>query len=434
MAFQQGLSGLNASSKSIDVVSNNIANASTVGFKSGSARFADIYAASVNGASSNVQVGIGTFINSVFQSFTQGNPTITSNPLDMAINGNGFFRIQRADGSIAYTRNGQFDANKNGDVITSNGDYLSGFAVSSVINGTTLFEGTPSPIHIDTTPIQPSATQGAQGASVVANLDSRNVRPTLAFDPAADPIPVESYNSTTSMAVYDSLGNQHQLTYYFIRTDPATDRQWSVWASMDGDTPTSLTGDTLGGGGFYEPANPLEFTELGVITNPTAATFNFTRTAAELGNGAADLDFDVNLSKMTQFGEPFAVTALPQNGYGPGQLTGMNVTKDGIVQGTYSNGQTRSIAKLALANFASPNGLISLGNNLWAESSESGQPILGAPGTGVLGVVTSGQVEDSNVDLTAELVNLIIQQRNYQANAQSIRTQDQILQTLVNLR
>ncbi len=423
MAFQQGLSGLNTSSKAIDVVSNNIANASTVGFKAGNARFADIYAASVNGAASSIQVGIGGFIDSVFQTFTQGNPTITSNPLDMAINGNGFFRIQRNDGSIAYTRNGQFDADKNGNIITAAGDFLSGFAVSSTVNGTTLYEGVPSPIRVDTAPMDPRATQGSSGAAVVANLDSRQEPPLLPFDPTADPIPVESYNNTTSMTVYDSLGNPHQLSYYFVRNAPATDRQWTVWTGLDGAEPTELTAGA-----------PLEFTDLGLIADPAAAKFAFSRTAAELGNGAADLDFEIDLTKITQFGEPFAVTAIPQNGYGPGQLTGMTVTKDGIVQGTYSNGQTRNIAKLALANFASPNGLISLGANLWAESSESGQPILGAPGTGVLGVVTSGQVEESNVDLTAELVNLIIQQRNYQANAQSIRTQDQILQTLVNLR
>lgn len=439
MAFQQGLSGLNSSSRSIDVVSNNIANANTVGFKAGSAQFADIFASALGGAVSGIQVGIGATVNAVRQAFTQGNLAISNNPLDMAINGNGFFRLERNDGSIGYSRNGQFDVDRDGFIVNANGDKLTGFRVSSIIGGVSTFEGTPSLLQIDTANIPPQATAGGQGVVISANLDARDVNPTTrtppgpAFDPTANPIPVESYNSTTSLTVFDSLGNPHSMTYYFVRTDPATDLSWSVWAGLDGQTPISLTGDvaaTPPATGFV-PANPLQFNSSGQLPTGSTTSFAFNW---PVGNGADPLSFDVDLSNVTQFGDTFSVNRLTQNGFTTGQLTGLTVTRDGTIQGRYSNGQSRDIGRVALANFQSPNGLISLGNNLWAESPDSGQPIVGTPGSGVLGVVTAGSVEESNVDLTAELVNLIIQQRNYQANAQSIRTQDQILQTLVNLR
>ncbi len=430
MAFQQGLSGLASSSKAIDVTSNNIANSSTVGFKAASAQFADVFASALSGASTGLQIGIGGTVNAVRQAFTQGNLATSNNPLDLAINGNGFFRMERTDGSIAYTRNGQFDIDRNGFIVSPIGDRLSGFPVATQQGGVTIFAGQPSALRIDNSNIPPRATQGATGVTIAANLDSRDINPqfmdppgTSPFDPTADPIPVNSYNATTSLTVYDSLGNPFALTLYFVRnpgasaTDPQP-REWTVWASLDGDEPTNV--------------GELEFNSNGTIDDPTTGRLNFAR--AGLASGADDLDFDIDLSRVTQFGSAFAVTNLGQNGYTTGQITGLVTTRDGIVQGRYSNGETRDIGRIALANFTSPNGLISLGNNLWAESPESGQPIVGAPGTGVLGVLSSGTVEESNVDLTQELVNLIIQQRNYQANAQSIRAQDQILQTLVNLR
>jgi len=428
MAFQQGLSGLNTSSKALDVISNNVANASTVGFKAGNTVFADVYASALSGAVSNIQIGIGSSVIAVRQAFTQGNLATSANALDMAINGNGFFRMELNDGTIGYTRNGQFDVDKDGYIVDSLGDKLTGFEVLSTSSATSsVFAGVPSVLKIDTSNIAPNATQGVDGVTLYANLDSRDVNPTVdtppgpAFDPLADPIPADSYNSTTSLTVYDSLGNAHSLSLYYIRNDPATDNTWTVYGSLDGDTPTLLTG-------------ALEFDEYGAIVDPVASVLPFSRTAAELANGAADLSFSIDVSGSTQYGSPFGVNELSQNGYSTGQLAGITVTDDGIIQGRYSNGQSRDIGRLALANFASPNGLISLGNNLWAESPASGQPIVGAPGTGVLGVVSAGMVEESNVDLTAELVNMIVQQRNYQANAQSIRTQDQVMQTIVNLR
>ncbi|MFN3985967.1 MAG: flagellar hook protein FlgE [Rhodocyclaceae bacterium] len=444
MAFQQGLSGLNSASRAIDVTSNNIANASTVGFKTANAQFADVYASALSGASTGIQIGIGSTVNAVRQAFTQGNLSTSNNPLDLAINGNGFFRMQRTDGSIAYTRNGQFDIDKDGFIVSAIGDRLTGFPVATQQGAITVFEGQPAALRIDNSNIDPRETESA---TLTLNLDSREVNPGDLVPPVPDisnylndvEIPVESYNYTTSLTVFDSLGNPITATLYFVR-QPGTPspNAWDVYARLSTDV-------------VDDPGNPgqqivnvpmtllgtVPFTENGKVD--TAALLatpldTLDRTGAELGTGAGDVSITVSLNRATQFGSPFAVTELVQDGYTTGQITGLVTTRDGIIQGRYSNGQTKDIGRIALANFASPNGLISLGNNLWAESPESGQPIIGSPGTGVLGVISAGVVEDSNVDLTQELVQLIVQQRNYQANAQSIRTQDQILQTLVNLR
>ncbi len=445
MAFQQGLSGLNSSSKALDVISNNVANASTVGFKSSSAIFADMYASAMVGGVTNLQVGIGSKVAAVAQSFTQGNLTATSNPLDMAINGNGFFRLQRSDGSIAYSRNGQFDVSKDGYVINAGGDKLTGYAVADNTITPPVFQGEPSALYIDTSSVSPRETGEA---SIGVNLDSKVKNP-LDQTPAgsditaflnATSIPVDSYNYTTSMNVYDSLGNASMMNLYFVR-DPdvagVSPNTWTVYGRLSNDVVPDPADPSLSTGTPLENLGTMTFTSFGVPDATVAGNgeFTITRTAAQLGTGADDLTFDLDLTKSTQWNIASGVTTAPrQDGYTTGRLTGVSVSTEGVLQGTYSNGQVKAIGKLALAEFASPQGLISLGNNLWAESNDSGQPSVGAPGTGVLGTVTSGQIEESNVDLTQELVQMIVQQRNYQANAQSIRTQDQILQTLVNLR
>lgn len=444
MAFQQGLSGLSASSKAIDVTSNNIANASTVGFKAGNAQFADVYASALSGASTGLQIGIGGTVNSVRQAFTQGNLSTSNNPLDLAINGNGFFRIQRSDGSVAFSRNGQFDIDKDGYIVTAIGDRLTGFPVASQQGAITVFEGQAAPLQIDNSNIDPKLTERA---NMILNLDSREQSPLDLVPAVADittylndvVVPVESYNYTTSLTAYDTLGNPITMTVYFVRqSGTPSPNAWDVYARMS----TDIIDDPLNPGQQIanvpiQSLGSIPFTENGKIDSAalTAAPLaNVVRTGAELGTGAGDLDITLDLLGTTQFGSPFAVTTLTQDGYTTGQITGLVTTRDGVVQGRYSNGQTKDIGRIALANFTSPNGLISLGNNLWAESPESGQPIIGSPGSGVLGVISAGVVEESNVDLTQELVQLIVQQRNYQANAQSIRTQDQLLQTLVNLR
>lgn len=407
MAFQQGLSGLNTASKALDVISNNVANSGTVGFKAGQALFGDVYASAIGGAASSLQVGIGASIGAVRQGFNQGNITATNNPLDMAINGNGFFSLTRSDGSILYSRNGQFDVDENGYVVTSYGDKLMGFAVTSTVGGVTTFSNTSAVLQIPTGNIPPRATQdmgGQNGVVLSLNLDARTAVQTFDITDAT------TYSST-SLSVYDSLGNDHLLSMYFSKTAAGA---WEVRTQMDG--------------GAVSGANALTFDVNGVVAS--GDTIAFTDAPA----GAAPLAFTIDLGKATQYGSTYSVNSINQTGYETGQLSGLNLSKEGVIQGRYSNGQSQDLGRVTLATFASPNGLLSVGNNLWAPSPSSGPPIEGAPGAGTRGLITSGAVEDSNVDLTAELVNMITQQRTYQANAQSIKTQDQIMQTLVNLR
>jgi flagellar hook protein FlgE len=406
MSFQQGLSGLNAASKSLDVISNNIANSGTAGFKSGGSVFADVYASALNGASSGAQVGIGTTVGAVRQLFNQGNITSTYNSLDVAINGGGFFRLSD-QGTVAYSRNGQFDVDKDGFIVSAQGFRLTGYPADS---SGTILPASPTDIQIDTSDLPPNPSTEA---NVGLNLDSRAVAPTATFDPT-DPT---TYNSTTSVTLFDSLGNDHIMTMYFVKTGGGT---WDMYQELDGGG-TAATADMA-----------LNFSSAGALTGTASTTLSLTIPASF--GAATPQSIDLDFTGSTQYGSAFGVNRTSQDGYTSGRLSGVTISEDGTVQGRYSNGESRNLAQIVLANFASPNGLISLGNNLWAESPSSGQPLVGAPGTGSLGVLSAGSIEESNTDLTAELVNMITQQRAYQANAQSIRTQDEVLQTLVNLR
>lgn len=424
MAFQQGLSGLYASSRALDVTSNNVANSATVGFKSASAHFADVFAASISGGGAS-QVGIGTTVNAVQQQFTQGNVTATNNPLDITINGGGFFRMDD-NGTITYSRNGQFHLDKNGYVIDDLSRRLTGYGID-LTTGKVLGAGAVD-IKLDPAPINPQATGPASdpAAGVTANLnfDSRATVPTVAFD---KDIP-SSYNFSTATTIYDSLGIAHSLTLYAVKAATAGD--WNVYGSVDNTAIANATGFPIAL--HFGQDGRLTGTGTGTVTVDLDAVMAVVTPGTP--NGAAPLDFIVNFGGSTQFGTAFGTNSLQQNGYTSGRLTGVSVAADGMIRGNYSNGQSRTLAQVVLCNFTNPNGLTSLGGNQWAETSESGTAQMGAPNSGTLGVLQSSAIEESNVDLTAELVNMITEQRNYQANAQSIKTQDQIMQTLVNLR
>lgn len=413
MSFQQGLSGLNAASKGIDAAGNNIANSSTVGFKASNATFADVYAAISGG--SNLQVGIGTSVSSINQQFTQGNISVTNNPLDLAINGQGFYRLSN-NGEISWTRNGQFQLDKNGFIIDAAGRRLTGYLANSQ---NVIVPSTPAEISISTadlTPVATGASPAATGLEIGLNLDSRETNLGVAFDPDNP----TTYNSSTSATVYDSLGNAHLLSIFFVKS--ATANVWDVYTTLDGDSasvagPSSLTFTTGGQLDTTVPGNGL-ISQSFTLTNGASSPFAF----------------NLNLAGSTQFGSLFGVNSITQDGYASGRLAGLTVAADGTIQGRYTNGQTRNLAQVVLGNFTNPNGLVSRGGNQWVETADSGQPLIGVPGSGSLGVIQSAAVEESNVDLTKELVDMIVLQRAYQANAQTIRTQDQILQTLVNLR
>jgi flagellar hook protein FlgE len=420
MGFQQGLSGLNAAQKNLDVIGNNVANASTVGFKSGQAQFADVFAASLTGAGT-APVGLGVKVAAVAQQFTQGNITTTNNPLDLAINGGGFFQVYDAAGTPFYSRNGQFQLDKDGYIVNNQGFRLSGYPADA---SGTIFPGAQSPILINTADIAPVATgtgTGAQGILGNINLDSRDDTLISADFDAGNPL---TYNRSTALSVYDSQGNPHTLTLYFVKTASS---QWDIYTAI---TPPGGTLTPLQTAG--SPASTMTFGTDGQLTG--GAIYNQLISAATLGTGAADLNFDVDFTGSTQFGSNFSVNSLTQDGYASGKLTGFVISPDGVLLGRYSNGQSKSLAQVVLASFRNPQGLQPIGDNLWVESSSSGAALIGAPQNGQFGAIQSAAVEDSNVDLTAELVNMITAQRVYQANAQTIKTQDAILQTLVNLR
>jgi flagellar hook protein FlgE len=383
-----------------------------VGFKTAQAQFADVYANSLTGAGAG-QVGIGSKVAAVAQQFSQGNVSVTSNPLDMAINGKGFYRMDQ-NGAISYTRNGQFRFDSQGFIVNSQGLNLTGYGVDA--NGNIL-PAAPGPIQISFADVPPQTTSQF---IVGMNFDARETPPTTALFNPADPT---SYNFSTSGNTFDSLGNAHPFSLYFIKT--AVAGQWQLYGTVDGTAPANVD---LGAGA----GNPvtLSFNNTGQLTTgmPLAAALTITSGAV------TPLAFTFDLTSSTQFGSEFGVNTLSQNGYASGRLAGFNVSDDGILVGRYTNGQSRSLAQIVLADFRNLQGLKPLGDNLWEETADSGLAIVGTPASGSLGVLQSSAVEDSNVDLTAELVNMITAQRVYQANAQTIKTQDAILQTLVNLR
>jgi flagellar hook protein FlgE len=415
MGFQQGLSGLNSSAKNLDVIGNNIANTSTAGFKAGVAQFADVYATSLYG-SGGLDVGIGTKVSDVAQQFSQGNISVTSNPLDIAISGEGFFRMDQ-DGVITYSRNGQFNLDKDGFIINSSTQRLTGFVADA---SGSIVGGTPVDIQISLAPSPPQVTSTAK---LIANLDSQ--KDVIAG--AIDPSDATSYTSSTSLTLYDEAGNDHGFVLYFQKTAA---NAWDVDAYLNG-TQVDMNGAGAGSSMTmsFNPDGTMD-----EINGAAAALASVTIPAAVLDSGAGDLTYDLDLTDFTQYGSTFGVSFLTQDGYASGRIAGLSVDREGVIQGRYTNGQTRTLGQVELYSFLNPRGLQPIGNNQWFETSESGQPTAGAPGSGVLGYVQSGAVEESNVDLTAELVNLIVAQRMYQANAQTIKAQDQLLQTLVNLR
>jgi flagellar hook protein FlgE len=409
MGFQQGLSGLSAAARNLEVIGNNVANANTVGFKSSRAQFADVYAALAGSAAG--ATGIGTRVASVAQLFTQGNITTTNNPLDLAINGDGFYRLS-TNGAISYTRNGQFQLDNNGYIVSGGGGArLTGFAADAAGNVTT---GTPVDLRVSKTDLPPLPSSEATAA---LNLDSRKPVLTAAGFNLTN---AATYHGATSISTYDSLGNAHTLSLYFVKTAANT---YSVFGANDGVQVGAAAAGTL------------TFTSDGVLdTTATTLPFNLSIPLPAASGATTPMTLAVDFTGTTQFGTAFGVNDLTQNGYTAGKLSGFGVGADGTIVARYSNGQTLAQGQVALTSFTNSQGLAPLGNNQWAETSMSGLPLVGAPGAGTLGALQSGAVEDANVDLTQELVNMITAQRIYQANAQTIKTEDSLMQTIVNLR
>ncbi|MDM0007935.1 flagellar hook protein FlgE [Variovorax sp. J22G73] len=406
MAFSQGISGLGVAAANLDVIGNNIANSSTIGFKSAAATFQDVYAGS--------RIGLGASVAGVTQNFTQGVTQTSSRPLDVAIlNGDGFYRLTSETGEVMYSRNGQFTRDKDGYIVNTQGLRLTGYGVNA--NGT-INGGTPSAIQIPTAPMTPKATTNVKAEF---NLDARLATPTKTPFNSADS---DTYNYSNAVGpVYDSLGNPHDVAVYFVKAaTPAN--TWNMYGTSDGAP--------LSGGAAL---STLTFDSSGKMTAPASGALNIG--PITFTNGAAPLSAKVDLSGTTQFGSANGMSKLAQDGYRSGELTSFSVNPDGTLTGKFSNEQTQLLGQVVLSSFANPNGLEPKGNNVWAETLASGTALTGTPGEGTkLGSLQAGALESSNVDLTSELVNLIVAQRNYQANAQTVKTQDQVMQTLMNIR
>lgn len=422
MGFQQGLSGLNASAKNLDVIGHNIANSNTTGFKSSRAEFSAMVNSAM-GLAGGGRNGIGVETAAVAQQFNQGGITVTGNSLDVAVNGNGFFTVQMPDGSRAYTRDGAFQLRANGDIISNGGAQLMGYAIDPDTG--LRASSTAAPLRLPTSaPIPAKQTTEIKAA---LNLDARTKN--AAGDPAATPPVPATPRATygTSLNVYDSQGVATPVNLYFMKTG---ENEWEVYTTLD----ESVQADG-------DPAFTVTFDDNGRIESidppPAGSAFEVELTIDSTASNPNQLDpYNVmlNLDGITQFGTKFAVSDLQQDGYTAGQLTGVHIGDDGMVMARYSNGIMRAEGQLMLASFRNTQGLQPMGGNTWVETHESGQPAFGAPGDGNFGLVRSGALEDSNVDLTAELVNMMTAQRAYQANAQTIKTQDQVLSTIVNLR
>jgi flagellar hook protein FlgE len=434
MSFNIALSGLNAAQKDLDVTSNNIANVNTTGFKESRAEFVDVYASSLL-SSGKTKVGDGVLTSEVAQQFSQGSIAFTTNSLDLAITGNGFFATVPGIDSLetSYTRAGEYKLNDSNFVVNSAGEYLLAFDVNSDGSSSSVALSTASPLQIPTSSGSPTPTSEVD---IKMNLPAGDEVPSFAFD-KDDSL---TYNNATSVTIYDSLGDSHVMTYYFVKTAA---NNWDMHAAVD-DQLVDIPGGTDTDGDGLNNAT-LEFDSSGDFTAQVPGTI----TTAELGtailsNGAeptqtVTIDFNLdatgpNANEPTQFASNFEVTSLEQDGLAVGRLTGIDIGADGLVEATYSNGTSEPLARIALVNFANEQGLTQIGGTSWKESISSGEAIAGEAGSGTFGTINSSALEQSNVNLTTELIDLISAQRNFQANSRSLEVDNQLNQTILQIR
>jgi flagellar hook protein FlgE len=413
MSFSQGLSGLNAASRALDTVGHNIANSQTAGFKAGSVGFADIFA----GAQ-----GMGVQVAGINQDFSDGGLVGSGRALDMGITGNGFFRLTDASGQAFYSRNGQFAEDKDGNLYNgTNNLFLNGYQATG--NPLAIQPGSPvGPIKIDKSAMLPEASTTG---TLKGNLNSGAEKLVLADFKPDNP---ETYSFSSQAEAYDSQGNKHTIDIYYIKTG---DNTWTARA-VDSTAPKMVTPEPATGPEVDYMDITLEFDESGKLKDTSPGTGTLEGVAH---NGAAELSLDLDLSAMTQVAADESSTdSFALNGQALGKFLNYVIGESGEVVANYDNGQKQTLAQVALVNFASVGGLQQNGNNTWIETPQSGNPIIGAPGSGSLGSVSGNALENSGVDLGNEMVNMIVYQRNYQSNSQTIKTQSELLQTLVNLR
>jgi len=429
MSFNTALSGLNAAQAELNVTSNNIANVGTKGFKGSRAEFADIFSTSSFG-SSNTAIGNGTLLANVAQQFGQGNLDFTSNTLDLAISGEGFFILSPSETNAnnLFTRNGEFGRDANGFVVNNAGARLQVFPVNS--------DGTVTATSLSSTiPLQLPETAGVPTVTSLVDIGVNLPADALVLDPLNfDPTQESTFSKSTSLTIYDSLGESHVVTAYYVKTAA---NSWATYYNTTDSTGATLTMDIAGGtaGAGGQLYNTMSFTNSGAYNAVTPDPI--VTTAIDFGNGSnatGTITFNYAGNDTTQFSSPFTVNTLEQNGFPIGRLTGVEISDTGVIRANFSNGQSTALGKIALARFQNAQGLSQKGNNAWEDTTDSGAPLVGEAVTSSFGQIRSGAVEVSNVDLTAQLVNLIAAQRNFQANAKSIETSNAVTQAIINIR
>ena len=408
MAFQIDTSGIHSASTRLEVIGNNISNSNTVGFKG--SEFDDVLATSMSGS-------VGTKKAGTRQSFSQGNITASSNPLDMAINGKGFFRVE-AKGVAAYTRNGQFQLNKAGAIVNSTGDKLTGYGVDKETG--LILSGSPVALSINPDPYAPRASTGITLDVTLDIRDDAMHAPsiTTAFI-QSDPT---TYSHSTTTTLYDASGAAHDLQTFYVKRSPT---DWDVYASLD----NTMT-----------PAAPATWATLAFDGSGklTTASDLAARTLQVPVSASQSVNFD--LSSAVQYGTSFAATVdqhssdlVAAAGAPPGEMTGYKIGNDGIITASYSNGRFVTMGQVVLADFKNTDGLAPTENNQWMETAASGAANLNVAGGGGMGLLEASATEDANIDLTAEMIKMISAQRVFQAAAEMVKKQDQIMQTVVSI-
>lgn len=422
-SMYNGAAGLGSHSEAMGVISDNIANVNTVGFRSSRANFADVLGGMLAGS----RTGAGSMIGSVQTMFESGSLLGTGNATDLAIQGNGFFVVHGAVNGIEsnyYTRAGQFQVDENGFLVNPDGLRVQGYGLT----GSGSLGTTPGDLQIDTGTLPPVATTNV---AVDANLDATQAIDPTAFD-INDPGATSDYS--TSVTVYDSLGSPHQLTMFFKKLADAPTQQWEVHvaaAGADVQPPaasdyTEITSGTLD----FDTAGALTASSLGAVNVPwsgAAAGAITLDLGTPTGSGGSGTD------GITAYAGDSAASGLTQDGAGSGELADFEIQPDGTIEGRYSNGQTRALGQVATATFANVDGLQRQGNSLFTATARSNDPVVGVAGTDGHGSIVAGALEGSNVDLAQEFVDLISLQRSFQANSRVITTADGLLNDLINI-
>ncbi len=432
-SMYSAVTGMQVTSQGMSIISDNIANVNTVGFKKSRGNFQDLISMSILGIGNISQIGMGAGLTDVQQLFEQGSLENSSQGTDMAISGGGFFIVNGSVNGVAgnfYTRAGQFTFNNEGYLVNASGLRVQGYNVDD----NAVVSGALGDIKITDTQIQPRPTAEIElNANLDANADIIPAFDGSSFDNAAD-----TSNFHTTIKTYDSLGNSHETTLYFTKTADNT-WQWNALADGEevsggaaGDPPVNIGTGTVtfnndGTLATLVPDPPV----LGPVTYTGANPMTITM---DLGTAGIPGVTDPSLVGLTQYASESTALFSNQDGYPTGNLRYINVDENGLITGSYSNGEILNLGKMALANFQSNTGLQKLGGNLWSETTKSGEPLIGEANTGTRGTVIGNALENSNVDMAEELVDMIVTQRAFQANSKAVTTTDTMLGTIMNIK